>query len=212
MPFLSRAIASSLLLIAVTLSGCGIYHYDYNVTPTLKGQPGKSVVTVVGVDDRNRDKPGAFKPYYVGLVRDVMVAIPYFVYTEKRAPLADILAHDIALGLKDTGYRAQSAPNPSLESIETALLAGKTSKPTPTRILVVRIFKFESDSQIRTEFGYELGFEVYDVKGRILASTRVQEVKMYDASFSAYASSRKNLPREIKAALSEGVSPLMKDL
>jgi hypothetical protein len=35
---------------------------------------------------------------------------------------------------------------------------------------------------------------------------------MYDASLSAYASSRKNLPREIKVALSEGVSPLMKDL
>ncbi|MBN8709580.1 MAG: hypothetical protein J0I10_09375 [Verrucomicrobia bacterium] len=212
MPFLSRAIASSLLLIAVTLSGCGIYHYDYNVTPTLKGQPGKSVVTVVGVDDRNRDKPGAFKPYYVGLFRDIMIAVPYFIYTKGRTPLADILANDVALGLKDSGYRAQSVPNPSIENLDAALAAGKSSKPVPSRILVVRVYEFESDSQLRTEFGYTIGFEVYDIKGKLIASSKVQDLKMYGPAFGAYYFAQKNLPRKIKEALSEGVSPLMKDL
>jgi hypothetical protein len=41
----------------------------------------------------------------------------------------------------------------------------------------VRVNKFESDSQIRTEFGYDITFEVYDAKGRLLASNRVQELK-----------------------------------
>jgi len=212
MPFLSRAVASSLLFLTVALSGCGIYHYDYNVTPTLKGQPGKSVVTVVGVDDRNRDKPGAFKPYYVGLFRDIMIAVPYFIYTKGRAPLADILANDVALGLKDSGYRAQSVANPSLESLESAISSGKSSKPVPSRILVVRVYEFESDSQLRTEFGYTIGFEVYDIKGGLIASSKVQETKMYGPAFGAYYFAQKNLPRKIKEALSEGVSPLMKDL
>lgn len=212
MPFLSRALASSFLLLAVTLSGCGIYHYDYNITPTLKGQPGKSIVTVVGVDDRNHDRPGAFKPYYVGLFRDIMIAVPYFIYTKGRAPLADILANDVALGLKDSGYRAQSVANPSLESLESALSAGKSSKPVPSRILVIRVYEFESDSQLRTEFGYTIGFEVYDIKGRLIASSKVQETKMYGPAFGAYYFAQKNLPHKIKEALSEGVSPLMKTL
>lgn len=212
MPFLSRPFASSLLLLAVSLSGCGMYHYDYNVTPTLKGQPGKSVVTVVGVDDRNHDKPGAFKPYYVGLFRDILLAIPYYVYNKECEPIADNLAKDVALGLQASGFKAQSLPNPSIESVETALLTGKTSKPAPTRILLVRVYKFESDSQIRTEFEYEIGFEVYDINGRLIASNRVQEIKMYGPSYPAALFARKNLPRKIKDALSEGVSPLMKAL
>lgn len=212
MPFLRRTIASSLLLLAVTLSGCGIYRYDYNVTPTLTGKPGKADVTVVGVDDRNRYKPGAFKPHYVGLVRDMAFAIPFFVYNKDEKPLADDLAKDVAMGLQGSGYHAQSLPNPSIGSVETALLTGKTSKPAPSRILLVRVYKFESDTQIRTEFEYEIGFEVYDIKGRLMASTKVQEVKMYGPSYPSLLFAKKNLPRKIKEALSEGVSPLMKDL
>jgi hypothetical protein len=70
------------------LAGCGIYHYDYNVTPSLTGKPGKTTVAVVGVDDRNRENPGRFKPEYVGLFRDIMVAIPYFIHNKDKKPIA----------------------------------------------------------------------------------------------------------------------------
>ena len=192
------------------LAGCGIYHYDYNVAPSLTGKPGKTTVAVVGVDDRNRENPGRFKPEYVGLVRDIMVAIPYFIHNKDKKPIADTLANDVALGLTQSGYRATSVPNPSIESAQSALSAARQS--SPSRILLVRVNKFESDSQIRTEFGYDITFEVYDAKGRLLASNRVQELKMYDPSFSAYGFARKSLPATIGKALAEGVSPLMKDL
>ena len=66
---------------------------------------------------------------------------------------------------------------------------------------------------IRTEVGYDITFEVYDAKGRLLASNRVQELKMYGPTFSsAYRSARKKLPATIRNALAEGVSPLMKHL
>ena len=192
------------------LAGCGIYHYDYNVTPSLTGKPGKTTVAVVGVDDRNRENPGRFKPEYVGLFRDIMVAIPYFIHNKDKKPIADTLANDVALGLTQSGYRATSVPNPSIESPQSALSAARQS--SPSRILLVRVNKFESDSQIRTEFGYDITFEVYDAKGRLLASNRVQELKMYGPSYPAYGFARKNLPATIRQALAEGVSPLMKDL
>ncbi len=157
----------SLPLLAI-LAGCSIYDYDYNVTPSFTGKPGKTTVVVVGVDDRNRENPGRFKPEYVGLFRDLMFAIPYFVHNKDKKPIADTLANDVALGLTQSGYRATSVPNPSIESPQSALSAARQS--SPSRILLVRVFKFESDSQIRTEFGYDITFEVYDTKGRLLAS------------------------------------------
>ena len=186
------------------LAGCGIYHYDYNVTPSLTGKPGKTTVAVVGVDDRNRENPGRFKPEYVGLFRDIMFAVPYFIHNKDKKPIADTLANDVAFG------PATSVPNPSIESPQSALSAARQS--SPSRILLVRVNKFESDSQIRTEFGYDITFEVYDAKGRLLASNRVQELKMYGPSYPAYGFARKNLPATIREALAEGVSPLMKDL
>ena len=78
------------------LARCGIY--DYNVTPSLTGKPGKTVVAVVGVDDGNLESPGRFKPEYVGLFRDVMFAIPYFVYNKDKKPIADTLATSVARG------------------------------------------------------------------------------------------------------------------
>jgi hypothetical protein len=87
-------------------------------------------------------------------------------------------------------------------------LSPPPAKASPSRILLVRVFKFESDSQIRTEFGYDITFEVYDAKGRLLASNRVQELKIYGPSYPAYGFARKNLPATIRKALAEGVSPL----
>ena len=139
-----------------------------------------------------------------------MVAIPYFIHNKDKKPIADTLANDVALGLTQSGYRATSVPNPSIESPQSALSAARQS--SPSRILLVRVNKFESDSQIRTEFGYDITFEVYDAKGRLLASNRVQELKMYGPSYPAYGFARKNLPATIRKALAEGVSPLMKDL
>ncbi len=199
----------SLPLLAV-LAGCSIYDYDYNVTPSLTGKPGKTTVAVVGVDDRNCERPGRFKPEYVGLFRDLMFAIPYFVHNKDKKPIADTLANDVALGLTQSGYRATSVPNPSIESPQSALSAARQS--APSRILLGRVFKFESDSQIRTEFGYDITFEVYDTKGRLLASNRVQELKMYGPSYPSAVFARKNLPATISKALAEGVSPLMKDV
>jgi hypothetical protein len=74
------------LLFLTLLAGCGIYHYAYNVAPSLTGKPGKTAVAVVGVDDRNRGNPGRFKPEYVGLFRDIMVAIPSSFITKTRNP------------------------------------------------------------------------------------------------------------------------------
>ena len=128
------------------LAGCGIYHYDYNVTPSLTGKPGKTTVAIVGVDDRNRENPGRFKPEYVGLFRDIMFAIPEFIHNKDKKPIADALANDVALGLTQSGYRATSVPNPSIESPQSALSAARQS--SPSRILLVRVNKFESDSQI----------------------------------------------------------------
>jgi hypothetical protein len=178
------------------LAGCGIYHYDYNVTPSLTGKAGKTTVAVVGIDDRNRESPSRFKPEYVGLLRDMMFAFPYLIHNKDKKPIADTLANDVALGLTQPGYRATSVPNPSIESPQSALSAARQS--SPSRILLVRVFEFESDSQIRIEFGYDITFEVYDAKGRLLASNRVQELKMYDPAFTAYGSARKNLPATIR--------------
>jgi hypothetical protein len=97
-----------------------------------------------------------------------MLAIPYFIHNKDKKPIADTLANDVALGLTQSGYRATSVANPSIESPQSALSAARQS--SPSRILLVRMNKFESDSQIRTEFGYDLIFEVCDAKGRLLAS------------------------------------------
>jgi hypothetical protein len=117
---------------------------------------------------------------------------------------------DVALGLSQSGYRATSVPNPSIESPQSALSAARQS--SPSRIVLVRVNEFESDSQIRTEFGYDITFEVYDAKGRLLASQRVHELKVYGPSYSAILFARKHLPADIRKALAEGVSPLMKNL
>lgn len=183
---------------------------SYRATPSFTGKAGNGTVVVVGVDDRNIEDAGRFKPYYVGLYRDLIFAIPYSVFNLKREPIADTLASNVAAGLVQSGYHAKSVLNPSIESAQAALAAAQQS--SPSRILLIRIYKFESDSQIRTEFGYEIGFEVYDSKGHLLASNREQGLKMYGPSYPAVAFAKKNLPREISQALTRGISPLMKDL
>lgn len=198
-------VAAVLLLVLV-----GCTQMDYRRTPTLTGKSGKASVVVVGVDDRNAEEAGIFKPYYVGLYRDLMAGIPYYVFNLKREPIADTLASNAAAGLVQSGYQARSIPNPEIEHPAAALAAARAL--SPSRILLIRVHKFESDSQIRTEFGYDLGFELYDAKGRLLASDRVHDLKMYGPSYPAVLFAKKNLPREISQALSNGISPLMKNL
>lgn len=196
------------IILPLGLAGCGLHNYDYRPAAPIADGAGKTSIAVVGVDNRQYLKDGEIKPFYVGLVRDVMVAYPYRVRTTSYNPLSDDLAVSLATGLQKAGYRATSVTNPNPGSHSEALTLGQSSGQS--RILLVRIYEFESDTQIRTEFFYDIDFEIYDKSGRLLGSNRIRDQKMYPGSPLPYAEAREQMPKRVRHLLAEGVKPLLK--
>lgn len=204
---------SRLILLSVfaILAGCS-YPMDYQsrATPTFPAGRTKEKVVVVGVDRRDYLLKKEIKPQYVGLFRDLMVAIPYKWVTKSKNPVSDDLAINTAKGLQNAGYLAVAVKNPAVEDFKAGMEAARAMGAT--RILVVRVNELESDTMWRTEYRYDLVFELYSGTGKLLASHPVKDTIMIGATPFPTVTAQIKVPTKAGEITAEGVTPLLKEL
>lgn len=201
----------SLLLVTLVIAGC-TYPMDYQsqATPTFPAGQSKQKIVVVGVDERGYLKRKEIRPQYVGVFRDLMLAIPYKWVTKSKNPVADDLAINIAKGLSNAGYHAEALANPDIESSTAGIDAAKAAKAS--RIILVRVKELESDTQWRTEYVYDLNFDLLSGSGKPILSTQVKDTIMMAGSPLPTVTAQIKVPTKAGQITEEGIKPLLEKL
>jgi hypothetical protein len=155
---------------ALVLTGCALGN-KYDLRQTMVTAPaGSASVAVACVDERETLRQGDIGPELIGVTRNGY-GIPYRVKTATKAPVAVEIAAAVTEGF---GSKRKLAP-PISQPDAASALAALRSTGTDRQILI-RIENFNSDTLIRTELDYSFVLEVYDSKGKLLASARQKEV------------------------------------
>ena len=192
------------------IAGCS-FPMDYQTrgVPKIAPGQGREQVAVVGVDDREYLKKKQVDARYVGIFRDLMVAIPYRWVTKSGKPAVDDLALNLTKGLRDAGYKAENVANLDPGSVDAGVAAAK-ALGTP-KILVIRVSELESDTQWRTEICYDFTFDLLSKSGKLIASNRNNGSIMIGASPLPTLTAQNTVPKKVSEFMAEGVKPLLKD-
>jgi hypothetical protein len=155
---------------ALSLTGCAAWNkYDIRNVSVTAPDGSKSVAVAV-VDERLELKQGDIGPELIGVTRSGY-GIPYRVKTATKAPVAAEIAAAVTEGFGPHRKLAPPISQPDAASALAALRGTGTD-----RQILIRIENFNSDTLIRTELDYSFVLEVYDSKGKLLASARQKEV------------------------------------
>ena len=155
---------------ALVLTGCALGN-KYDLRQTMVTAPaGSASVAVACVDERETLRQGDIGPELIGVTRNGY-GIPYRVKTATKAPVAAEIAAAVTEGF---GPHRKLAPPISQPDAAYALAALRGTGTD--RQILIRIENFNSDTLIRTELDYSFVLEVYDSKGKLLASARQKEV------------------------------------
>lgn len=184
--------------------------YQKRATPKFPTGHSSGKIVVVGVDQREYLIRKEINPRYVGVFRDLMVAIPYHWTTKSGNAVADDLAINTAKGLQEAGYRAEAIKNPNIESVTAGIDSARAAGAS--KILLIHVNELESDTQWRTEFGYDLTFELLSKSGKVLASNRMKNTIMIGASPLPTITAKIKVPTKVGEVTTEGVNPLLKSL
>ena len=153
----------------ITLTSCAMWNkYDLRKTK-VTAPSGPSSVAVACVDERATLRQGDISPELIGVTRSGF-GVPYRVKTATKAPLALEVAEVVTHAF---GADRKLAPPISRPDVPTALAALRGTGTD--RQILIRIESFNSDTLIRTELDYAFVMEVYDSKGKLLASARQKE-------------------------------------
>ena len=167
-----KPIIQTLLLAAaaLVLTGCALGN-KYDLRQTMVTAPdGSASVAVACVDERETLRQGDIGPELIGVTRNGY-GIPYRVKTATKAPVAVEIAAAVTEGFGPHRKLAPPISQPDAASALAALRGTGTD-----RQILIRIENFNSDTLIRTELDYSFVLEVYDSKGKLLASARQKEV------------------------------------
>jgi hypothetical protein len=155
---------------ALVLTGCALGN-KYDLRQTMVTAPaGSASVAVACVDERETLRQGDIGPELIGVTRNGY-GIPYRVKTATKAPVAAEIAAAVTEGFGPHRKLAPPISQPDAASALAALRGTGTD-----RQILIRIENFNSDTLIRTELDYSFVLEVYDSKGKLLASARQKEV------------------------------------
>lgn len=156
------------LILAGTLSftGCAAWNkYDIRTVPVTAPAGSKSIAVAV-VDERSSLKQGDIVPELIGVTRNGY-GIPYRVKTATKSPVAQEIAEAVVRGFGPNRKLAPPMSYPDTASAKAALRGTGTD-----RQLLILINRYNSDTLIRTELDYSLTLEVYDARGRLIASAK----------------------------------------
>lgn len=119
-------------------------------------------VEVAVTDQRPYVLSGSKQPAFVGLSRGGF-GNPFDVMTESGQPLAQDVQTAVQRGLSNAGINASAA------SGDTRRAAGASS-----RLLLLILKEWKSDTYTTTGFAYDFSAEVYDAGGKLLGSQNVR--------------------------------------
>ncbi len=169
---------SILLVLIAILTGCaGGRSYDYTVIPINSHLEGNKEKIALGVhDQREYVKNGEKYPQYVGTQRSPAY-VPWNINTKSGSPMADDFLQNIGNSLIKDGYKVDLVSLPETESKKQVLTQLKATGDN--RLLLFTINEWFFDVWYKTRMSYSIKLEVFDKKGRLLASSEVEK-KMWD--------------------------------
>ncbi len=159
------------LTLAVLASGCAVgntHSYD-NVLASLSYQ-GTRKVAVGTEDQRPYVLNGEKGPQFVGLSRGGY-GNPFNVTTTSGKPLADDLTLSLERSLDAKGFDAVALAVGLRE--DDAAVVAKASETGATRIVVLSLREWKSDTMLSTALIYEGALRVLDASGALLAESRI---------------------------------------
>lgn len=167
-----------LLVLTAILTGCaGGKNYDYtaiSIDPHLEGNKEKIAIGVH--DQREYVKNGEKYPQYVGTQRSPAY-VPWNINTKSGSPMADDFLQNISKSLNKDGYKVDLVSLPETAGINQVL--AKLKETGDNRLLLFTINEWFFDVWYKTRMSYSMKLEVFDNKGRLLASSEVEK-KMWD--------------------------------
>lgn len=123
----------------------------------------KHMIAVAGIDEREYLRRGEITPDYLGMTRGTY-GNPFLVKTASKQPLALEVAQILA-----SSFGSKSA-GPAIWVPNSDMAFSRLKNSSASRISLIRILTWESDTLIRTSLDYSLSLEIYDRSGQLLAS------------------------------------------
>ena len=164
--------ALSSLLVSLILSGCSTgwpHRYD-TLAPNISAH-GHGKVVVVTRDQRPSIISGEQRAQHVGTVRS-MYGEPWEVVTASGKPFAQDVSNAVCNGMLGRGF--DCLPLISGQSNIKAEIDYLTTNHHPTRILYFTIGQWENDIYTKTVLEYDMLLDIWNNRGRALASVRVK--------------------------------------
>jgi len=159
-----KLLLSILTALSLHFTGCAAWNkFDLRQTQ-VTAPSGQSSIAVACVDERESLRQGDIGPELIGVTRNGY-GIPYRVKTSTKAPVATEIAAAVTHGFGQNRKLAPPITCPDAASAKAALRATGTE-----RQILILIQRYNSDTLINTELDYAITMEVYDTKGRLLAS------------------------------------------
>lgn len=166
-----------LLAGALSLAGCAAWNkYDLRTT-SVTAPSGSRSVAVACVDEREALRQGDIVPELIGVTRSGF-GVPYRVKTATKSPVAQEIAEVVARGFGPDRKLAPPMSYPDRASAIAALRGTGTD-----RQILILINRYNSDTLIRTELDHSITLEVYDDRGRLLASAHSEKTADLGGNF-----------------------------
>lgn len=157
----------SLVSLGFLLSACAVGNeYDYKNQPLNFSLESKQKVAVAVVDQRPYIVSGNKTPDFVGLQRGGFNN-PFDVTTLSDEPLSDSISSAIVAGLKNKNIDATVLKTEPSADFAATLNSLNTSDFT--RLLLINLSKWKSDTLMRVWFDYDVGAVVTDSGKEVLA-------------------------------------------
>lgn len=198
MTALQRCVVFALLCGVLLYGGCA-WTYSYNeVMPNLD-TTGTGQIVVVTHDQRPYVVSGGTNPTLVGLLRSPG-GIPYPVYTLSGHPLADDMTEIICDALTSKGF--QCVPVSVAASARPDEIQRKLQEYPGTRVMVLVLHEWKSDTYIATALAYDATLSVLDEYGALMAETHIQGRDVLEGSFwNSYSFASRLVPQALKKNL-----------
>lgn len=173
----SKALLAALALVSLHFTGCAAWNkFDLRKVP-VTGPAGHSSVAVACVDERSSLRQGDITPELIGVTRNGY-GIPYRVKTATKLPVATEVAEVVTRGFGQNRKLAPPITSPDAASAKAALHGTGTD-----RQILILIQRYNSDTLINTELDYSITMEVYDARGRLLASVSQSKIANLGGNF-----------------------------
>lgn len=162
-----KSLLSLLSVSCLWFSACAGHKINYlDAKPNL-AVAGSLPVTVATLDQR----PDTSKDTFVGLNRDGF-GIPYPMGTDSRRPLSDDMTEVMTAALAEKGFAVHAVATAKSET--EAVVLSRMIATKSTRLILLRLRNWYSDTMRNTALHYDATLAVYDGSGNPLGEKMIK--------------------------------------